>query len=283
MKKMRIAAVVLAGMIPLLAACGAAPSGGASSGGASSSAASSAAASSGAAPAALTCVLVDGAEDGNLLLAKQNGTQNEVYRLEVGQIPVTVDGEAAAPENLTDGMTVTVAYSGNVLETFPGQLSQVSAIDARRPMPKEYADLCGLYLRVLDDLWKVDEGLNGDLTIAGVDLSDEPSGRMADSEKTAIAWRFGEEHGVETVLGTYDELSEQGYIDGQHLQWEDGCLFSIQANHSHDAECSTMPTVRFDAKKWRSGTGAYFFNDCACAWSESGTWTDYRVGSEAIS
>ena len=40
--------------------------------------------------------------------------------------------------------------------------------------------------------------------------------------------------------------------------------------------------VRFDAEKWRGGTGAYFFSDCTAV-STDGHWGDYTVGAEAIS
>ena len=39
--------------------------------------------------------------------------------------------------------------------------------------------------------------------------------------------------------------------------------------------------VRFDAEKWRSGLGAYFFLDCTASMEQDGTWT-YTVGGEAI-
>ncbi len=44
------------------------------------------------------------------------------------------------------------------------------------------------------------------------------------------------------------------------------------------------PSARtaFDAEKWRSGDGAYFFCGCVGHRAENGSWT-YHVGSEAIS
>lgn len=230
----------------------------------------------------MLCTIVDGAQSGDLLLARQDASAYDVYRLQAAQIPVTVDGVTASAENLTDGMTVEVTFSGNIAETFPAQLGEVTALDARTPNQGGYTDLCGLYLQVLNDLWKTDAGLNSDITIAGVDLSTAP-GELTPAEKAAIIWRFGEEHGVATVTGTFDELAAQGYVDKEHLQWEDGCLFSITENHSHDAEQFSLPTLHFDAEKWRSGTGAYYFMDCSCLWTENGSWSTYQVGSEAIS
>lgn len=256
-------------------------------------------------PTVLTCRIVDGAEDGNLLLAElgeglYGGTG--VYRLNVKDVAVTLDGEAAEPSVLEDGMTVDVAFNGTVLESFPGQLGEVYSVSTwSRGQGKNGGgtlfDLCGLYLQVLDDLWEKDKGLNENISIAGLDLSQAP-GELNESEKAALAWRFGETHGVEVVTGTFDELKEQGYFTASHLstpepedgedsplwyQWEDGCLFSITPNEDHEGELYSLPAVFFNAEKWRSPLGAYFFYDCFAGWGQLSTWDGYSVGSEMIS
>ena len=252
-------------------------------------------------PTVLTCRIVDGAEDGTLLLAEldeglHGGTG--VYRLAVKDVPVTLDGEAAEPSALEDGMAVDVAFNGTVMETFPAQLGEVYSVSAwtrgrgRSPAGTTY-DLCGLYLQVLDDLWEKDKGLNENITLAGLDLSQAP-GELTESEKAALAWRFGELHGVEVVTGTFDELKEQGYFTSESLgdgapeeaaflHWEDGCLFSITPNEDHEGEACSLPKLFFNAEKWRSSLGAYFFHDCSAMWPEAGTWSGYQIGSEMIS
>ena len=252
-------------------------------------------------PTVLTCRIVDGAEDGTLLLAEldeglHGGTG--VYRLAVKDVPVTLDGEAAEPSALEDGMAVDVAFNGTVLESFPAQLGEVYSVSAwsrgrGRNGGGTMFDLCGLYLQVLDDLWEKDKGLNENITLAGLDLSQAP-GELTESEKAALAWRFGELHGVEVVTGTFDELKEQGYFTAESLgdgapegaaflHWEDGCLFSITPNENHEDEAYTLPVLFFNAEKWRSSLGAYFFYDCSAVWPEFGTWSGYQIGSEMIS
>lgn len=247
--------------------------------------------------------VVDGAGEGDLLLAKLcRCIGADVYRLPVGNIPVTLDGEAAEPSALEDGMVVEVSHDGTTLETYPAQFGQVYQIaghsigSEKNPAGTCY-DLCGLYLQVLDDLWKKDPGLNDGIAMAGLDLSQAPGG-LAESEKAALAWRFGEMHGVEVVQGTFDELKEQGYFtassistpapeDGEDsplwYQWEDGCLFSIKPNENHTEEMYALPTLFFNAEKWRSPLGAYCFYDCSAVWPEVGSWTEYSVDSEMIS
>lgn len=252
-------------------------------------------------PTVLTCRVVDGAEDGNLLLAELDeglygGTG--VYRLNVKDVPVTLDGEAAEPSVLEDGMAVDVAFNGTVLESFPAQLGEVYSVSAwsrgrGRNGGGTMFDLCGLYLQVLDDLWKKDPALNEDVSQIALDLSRAP-GELTEGEKLALVHRFGELHGVEAFAATFEELKEQGYLTSEplgngapegaaFLHWEDGCLFSITPSEDHEGEDYSLPTLFFNAEKWRSSLGAYTFYDCSAMWPQGGTWTGYQIGSEMIS
>ena len=252
-------------------------------------------------PTVLTCRVVDGAEDGNLLLAELDeglygGTG--VYRLNVKDVPVTLDGEAAEPSVLEDGMAVDVAFNGHVLESFPAQLGEVYSVSAwsrgrGRNGGGTMFDLCGLYLQVLDDLWQKDPALNEDIAQAALDLSQAP-GDLTEGEKAALVWRFGELHGVDAFAATFEELKEQGYIRSEplgegapegaaFLHWEDGCLFSIASSDKHEGEVYSLPVLFFNAEKWRSSLGAYFFYDCSAGWGQAGTWSGYQIGSEMIS
>lgn len=252
-------------------------------------------------PTVLTCRVVDGAEDGNLLLAELDeglygGTG--VYRLNVKDVPVTLDGEAAEPSVLEDGMAVDVAFNGTVLESFPAQLGEVYSVSAwsrgrGRNGGGTMFDLCGLYLQVLDDLWKKDPALNEDVSQIALDLSQAP-GELTEGEKLALVHRFGELHGVVAFAATFEELKEQGYLASEPLgngapegaafvRWEDGCLFSITPSEDHEGESYSLPTLFFNAEKWRSSLGAYGFYDCSATWPESGPWTGYHIGSEMIS
>lgn len=252
-------------------------------------------------PTVVTCRVVDGGSDGDLLLAElDEGIYGGagVYRLNVKDVPVTLDGEAAEPSVLEDGMAVDVAFNGFVAESFPAQFGEVHSVSAwsrgrgRNPMGTEY-DLCGLYLQVLDDLWQKDPGLNEDISQVALDLSRAP-GELTEGEKLALVHRFGELHGVEAFAATFEELKEQGYISSEplgkdapegaaFLHWEDGCFFSIEPNEGHEEEVYSLPVIFFNGSKWRSSLGAYCFYDCSALWAETGTWSGYTVGSEMIS
>lgn len=256
-------------------------------------------------PAWVSCRVVDGAEEGRLLLAELDHGLNphedsrqdgrSVYALSTEGLSVFLDGEPAQASDLQDGMSVEISFNGEVLETFPAQLGEAYEIHAysvgtRQNPGGGYYDLCGLYLQVLDDLWERDEGLNSDISLAGLDLSEAP-GELLESEKAAIAWRFGEDHGVDVVRGSFEELAGEEYFTEVNsdperplYQWEDGCLFTISANTDHEEEIHFgLAVLFFDAQKWRSPLGAYWLADCSAVWSEMGGWSGYNVGHEAIS
>ena len=149
-------------------------------------------------------------------------------------------------------------------------------------------DLCGLYLRVLDDLWKTDSGLNSGAEMVSIDLSEAP-GDLTESEKSAIAWVFGNKHGVMAFGFTMEELKENGYLtaaggSNNLYQWDNGVLLSITGAKSEEPNAYFgLTTIEFNATKWRSPLGAYMFMDCTATWPQMGTWEDYNIGSQAIS
>ncbi len=265
-------------------------------------------------PVYLTCRIIDGAEEGNLLLAEldaplaggKDGRHDGkgVYRLCVAEdTPVYLDGQSASAGDLADGMPLEIAFNGTVLESFPGQLGQVYSISGYSIGTPQcpggsYYDLCGLYLQALDDLWQRDPALNENVSLVSLDLSRAP-GDLLESEKSALAWRFGELHGVGVLDLSFEELRDQGYLTASSLStpapeegedfsrlwysWEDGCLFSITPNESHQEEVYSLPILFFNAEKWRTPLAAYCLYDCSALWPEMGTWSGYKIGNEMIS
>lgn len=233
-------------------------------------------------------------ETGQLLLAKENGGPGEVYTLSLADTALMLDGNAfdrnepgayqRFPDGALAGALVEVTYD-LVLETYPGQLANVTAVNLRTD---GFDDRCALYLRVLNDLWDTDGALNSDIAMISVDLSQTS---LAESEQAAVAWAFGGEHGISEILTmSYQELAAEGYLSGTEPgaeslpHWEDGCLFTITEQETGDNELNgARNTVTFDAQKWRSALGAYFFADCTAEQALDGHWGDYTVGSEAIS
>jgi len=171
---------------------------------------------------------------------------------------------------------------------FDAQLVPVSGessiVDAAIANIRE--DVCDLYLEVLEDLWNVDPGLNSEISQIGIDLSE--LSHLTEMEKETVMSEFASKHDLPYIAGTWEELCEQGYIDKENLYWKDGLFFSIKTNEDAvwNLPCikvgeSVPELTSFDAHKWRSGLGAYFFGQCTAQKNADGTWS-YTVGQEAI-
>lgn len=244
-------------------------------------------------PSYLTATIVDGAETGELLLAGEE--DYDVYTIGVKDLPVWLDGVETDYTALRNGMTVELAFNGFSAESFPAQPGESYGLT----VVEEGDGQCALWLQVLEDLWAVDDGLNGGITQVGVDLSQVPG--LTDGERSAIAWAFASAHNVSPVTGTLEELWKEGYFtpstepaegyeDSLALYWwEDGVHFSIDVDEDAVWNLPSLgpgeeppELVAFDAQKWRSGLGAYFFGDCVGQRGEDGAWT-YTVGAEMIS
>ena len=246
--------------------------------------------------------IVDGAATGQLVLAGER--ESDVYTLDMKDIKVFLDGKKADVSALEDGMMAEIVHSGWIQTTYPGQFSdvyevRVYSLGSEKNPGGSYYDVCGLYLQVLEDLWNADPGLNSEIQYISVDLTDAP-GNLTDGEKAAIAWIFGGKHGVQALTLSSEELKEQGYFTeivytGTGLPmssddnrpkaylWEDGVLFTIIDNMGQDAVSYSLPVVKFNAWKWRTPLGAYYFHNCSAVWSQIGTWGTYNIEYEMIS
>lgn len=235
----------------------------------------------------LRCRVVSVSDDNVLLLASMEGEHPDIYTL-------------TADMALTAGEMVEVAYTGEIQETYPAQFSDVQDIGV---VPDQFNDLCTLYLWVLYDLWEKDEGLNDGVEMISVDLS---ATSLSPAERSAVAWRFAQLHGISSPLElNYEELCAEGYISGlteeeQFPAWDNGMLFTITETDDPAAfslpdtkdgdaepsmtEYNVKSTVSFDASKWRTALGAYGFSACTAAQDNDGRWGDYHInGGEWIS
>ena len=238
-----------------------------------------------------TLKIVDGAESGSLVLA---GVENSfIYALDANKVDILIDGKKAELKDLEDGMPIDVYCNGEFINIrhevdVPVDITALCntinghTIGTERNPGGTCYDLSGLYLKVLEDLWEVDAGLNGGIKYISIDLSEAP-GELTEGEKSAISYIFAKAHNTQCLQLSFEELREQGYIEKDELYWEDGLLFSITDSMKAEEKYNGLRVIKFDAQKWRSGTGAYYFGDCSASWSQKGTWSDYNIGSQAIS
>ena len=249
------------------------------------------------------CRVVAVGEDNTLLLADVDSERGDIYTLDASGLPLyrepTERGELLADSQLAVGALVEVAYGGDILESYPALFGGVERITV---LPDKFDDRCALYLRVLNDLWGKDEGLNGDVKYISVDLA---ATSLTPAERSAVAWTFAQSHSAEPMELSYEQLCTEGYISGltgenTFPQWEKGILFTITETDepvtfnlpslSEGGELPSMTqyniknTVSFDASKWRTALGAYGFSECVAAQDNDGVWGDYRInGPEWIS
>ena len=130
----------------------------------------------------------------------------------------------------------------------------------------------------MEDLWNNDEALNAEIAYISVDLSAAPGG-LSEGERTALAWLFAGRHNAQALTMSFEELKENGYVNETELYWKDGVLLSLKAT---DNEKQSEKKITFDAEKWRSGTGAIFFNGCTAKRGKGPQWEPYQPGSFSI-
>lgn len=250
----------------------------ASSGSSGISTASAGSASNLPAPAAVTerwrVCEVD--EKSMLAFPEKDGTAGELCSVSLSNVDETKG-------KLAPGATVEVVYDGIVLETWPGQIHGVKSV----AVVEQGEDFLSLYRSLLDYLYDQDPGLNPEGSSEtgityGFDLTEVHN--LTDGEKEALAYLFTCGHDTDWekgeqpagfVLGTYQELVDKGYIDGENLYWENGVLFTIAD------ECANSGKFSFSMKKWKSGLGAIFFTECNATKGKEG-W-GFEPGGFAIS
>ena len=206
--------------------------------------------------------------DTTLLLASD---ESDTDLCTVGLAELTLTDEADTAISATDlacGMSVAVTYDGSISESYPAQLSGASALT----ILQRESDLVGLYRTVIDDLYAVDPGLNHQVSLLAFDLDGLQN--LTRAEKSALLYLTGSALGLETMTATYDSLAEDGYLDADG-RFTDGLLFTITDTPIKGSRFT------FDAQKWRSGLGAYYFLECI-AREKDGLWS-YTIGNEAIS
>lgn len=205
--------------------------------------------------------------DSALLVCGLDSTTG-LFRVSTGGKLLASDGQTMAFDDLATGMIVDLTWNGNIEETYPAQFSY----DSLKDTGERGSVTMKLYKRLIQALAEVDPGLNEDISQCYFDLTKVDS--LSDGEKEGLAYMCGSFFDAWGSQATSDELAAQGILD-RDKGLEDGILVIIE-------ELSVEGnTVRCNAEKYRSGTGAYYFNDVTAEYKD-GEYT-YTIGSEAIS
>lgn len=154
-------------------------------------------------------------------------------------------------EELQAGDVITIIYNGVVLESYPAQISADSIIRM------EPSILVEGYLALIDDIYQEDSGLNSDISIISLDTLETMN--LSGIEKQVLLAKMKDSYGVEIREGTYEELVEEGIIDGKMLYFPDGILISIINPEYNEKD----QKIKCGVKKWRGGDGAIGYDATA--------------------
>ena len=208
-------------------------------------------------------------ENTRMVLAELEGSTAGVYTAVLGD--AVVKYEDPARTEVKAGDLVEVIFRGDIMETYPAQLGDISQLWVRG---EGFDDRHVRYLELFEEFVREDPALADDITQCGLDLSRTA---LTPAEQSAVAWMLEPKLGVPVMNATWEELAQQGYINREELYWEDGVFFSVTEKDSSAA------SLTFDAQMWRSGLGAQYFCDCTSSRTANGPWSEVTVGAVAVS
>ncbi|MBS4930475.1 MAG: hypothetical protein KH020_03955 [Clostridiales bacterium] len=214
----------------------------------------------------------EGAYKMDLLIVKDYKTSLFVLPLqsEEYQTPLllTVPDSFAKQFVVKEGKTATISWNGNVLETYPAQISAMTI-----ELKKASSSPLFLYEKALEELIDTDKGLNTSITQAVFCLDGITN--LTVMEKEALVYLGSNLLDVPARQGTLKQLEEENLI--QNGTFTNGIYIEITGENLNQSG----KKVTFSMEKYRSGDGAYFLLDCIGTYKK-GTWS-YTVGSHAIS
>ena len=167
-------------------------------------------------------------------------------------------GKAISIDVLKPGDRIKVSYDGLIDESYPAQITADKIELLGR------SNVIDGFLALIDDVYQEDSGLNSDITMIAFDTTEWTM--LSEIETEIILAIAKDKYDLEVVVGTFEELAEQGIIDKDNLYFENGILIEINDidinNDKDKIQCSI--------KKWRSGLGAIGWD--AVAKLNKNTW-----------
>lgn len=172
---------------------------------------------------------------------------------------MNVNGQEIQVEDIPTGYIVEITYNGEIMESYPAQIfaEKIQLCEINREVEA--------YLKIIDDIYQEDSGLNEDISIIAIDTTDLKN--LSDWEKQILLIQIEKKYGKEVVEGTYDELVEKGFIDQKKNRYfPEGILISI----TNPSFSENKEELTYEIMKWRSGTGAIGYT--GTAHYDSGKW-----------
>lgn len=175
-------------------------------------------------------------------------------------------GETISKDDLKAGDRITITYNGMIEESYPAQIgaSKLEVIG--------HNNIIDAYLAMIDDIYKEDSGLNGDIKMIAFDTTGWIE--LEPYEKQMLFDLLKEKYGYEIKEGTFDELRAQGFIDQDILSFKEGILITIA-----DMRCNkTKDELTYSIRKWRGGDGAIGSDKTTAKWDG----TQWKITKEGM-
>lgn len=204
-------------------------------------------------------------QNDDILLVAPDKNSNEfkssdkiVVRLDASEI-FDSKGNSIKSDTIKVGDMLEITYNGVILESYPAQ------IGALKVKVLEGNPVVDAYLAMIDDIYKVDSGLNGDISIIALNTKDWTG--LNEKEKLFIFDKVKEKYQVEVIESDFDDLKSKGYIDDELFYFKDGILITISKVKINPEKTE----ITYGIEKWRSGDGA-IGTDQATAKFKDGQW-----------
>lgn len=210
--------------------------------------------------------ILDVNADGILVYGEKDYTG--LYYMTHGADSEPVDDNESQPSDLKPGMLVDVTWDGTMMESYPVcfQYDELKIAEGTEKIEFSF------YLQLIKELAQVDPGLNEDIRESYFDFTKLSS--LNDGEKEGLAYLCGHYFGCLGSLSTSAELAQSGILDSEK-GLEHGILVIVEETSNNGGQLTC------NAQKYRSGTGAYYFNDVTAQY-EDGRWS-FQIGAQLIS
>lgn len=210
--------------------------------------------------------IMEAREDGLLVLGLDE--IKGLYHVGHGAVIKDVDGGALAVSDLKAEEIVELTWNGAVMETYPGQFGY----DELKKTGETGSSSFLFYRKLLKELAETDPGLNDGVNLGYFDFTGITS--LSEGEKEGLAYLAGSDYSAMGTQSTEAELKAEGILD-EEKGIEYGILVTVEETSFKE------DSITCNAKKYRSGTGAYYFQNVKAEY-KNGEW-EYKIGDHMIS
>ncbi len=152
--------------------------------------------------------------------------------------------QTSQQENYKPGDIVEITYDGLIAESYPAQITASKIELVGRNI------LIDGYKVIVDDIYLEDTALNDGITMIAFDTSNWIG--LSNAEKELFFSIIKEQHNLDVIEGTYDDIKEMGLTDEVGLYFKEGILIEMK-DMKYNKESSEL---KAGISKWRAGDGA---------------------------